>query len=34
MTTLVTAGAVDEACRELDSYLCDAERQILAALGG
>jgi DNA-binding GntR family transcriptional regulator len=34
MTALIGARAVDEACVELDSYLLDAERQILAALGG
>ncbi|HEV7897684.1 MAG TPA: GntR family transcriptional regulator [Planosporangium sp.] len=34
MSALLTDGAVDEACAELDSYLRDAERQILVALGG
>ncbi|MGC9668728.1 GntR family transcriptional regulator [Planosporangium sp. 12N6] len=34
MTELITTGAVDEACRELDNYLRDAEHQILAALTG
>jgi DNA-binding GntR family transcriptional regulator len=34
MTALLVDGAVDEACGELDRYLRDAQRQILAALGG
>jgi DNA-binding GntR family transcriptional regulator len=32
LVLLLAAGKVDEACAELDRYLCDAETQILAAL--
>jgi DNA-binding GntR family transcriptional regulator len=34
LTVLLADGAVEEACGELDSYLRDAERQILLSLGG